>query len=230
MALPNSVKSTVTRDNLLGGRYPIMQDSVTIPESQTLARGSVLGLIALAAGTAEAGGSNTGDGAISAFALSATGGPATVGDYTATCVTAVTNSGVFNVTDPGGNLIGQMTIAVSSNTTFTGGGITFNIADGGTDFAVGDLFTIPVDAGSGAAALLDATAADGSAAFHAILAEAVTTGSGETQSAPVYIAGDFLTQGLTLGGSTTAADVKAAARDKNCYLVTSYAIENLVVD
>lgn len=230
MALPDSVKSTVTRDNLIEGTYPIQEGSVIIAESQTLARGCVLGLVSVAAGTAEADASNTGDGAISAFALSATGSPAKVGTYLATCVTAVTNSGVFHVTDPDGLLIGQLTVAVSSDTTFTGGGITFNIADGATDFAVADFFTIPVAAGSGQAVALDTTLTNGGQTFYAVLAEAVTTGAAETTSAPVYKAGSFLSQGLTFGGSTTlSAAIIAEARALNCYIHTSHALENLQV-
>lgn len=228
MALPNSVKSTVTRDNLIGGYFPVELGSVTVAESQTLARGSVLGLISVAAGTPVVGGSNTGDGVLSAFALAA-GGPAIVGNYVVTCVTAVTNSGVFHVVDPNGTLIGQLTVAVSSNTTFTGAGITFNIADGATDFAVGDVFTLPVAAGSGQAQLLDIASTNGSQKFYAILADAVTTGAAETASARVYLSGSFMSQGITLGGSTTVADIWADARDNNCYISTSYALENAQV-
>lgn len=230
MALPDSVKSSVTQDNLLGGMpFPVKRGSVTVAASQTLTRGAVLGLSTIEAGTIVVGGSNTGDGVASAFALSTTGS-AKLGDYVATCVTAVTNSGIFDVVDPDGLLIGRVTVAVSSNTTFTGGGITFNIADGATDFVVGDVFTFPVDALSATVAtLLDATATDGSQNFYAILAEDVTTGAAETKSAPVYLSGSFLSQGLTFGGSTTVADVLADARALGCYLVTSYALENLQV-
>ncbi len=229
MALPDSVKTSVTRDNLLAGPMMPIRGSVTVAESQTLTRGAVLGLSTLEAGDIVVGGSNTGDGVASAFALSATGS-AKLGDYVATCVTAVTNSGIFDVVDPDGLLIGRVTVAVSGDTTFTGGGITFNIADGATDFVVGDVFTFPVEAlSTTVATLLDATATDGSQNFYAILAEDVTTEAAETKAAPVFLSGEFHSQGLTFGGSTTVADIWADARDKNCYIHTSYALENMQV-
>lgn len=224
-----SVLTTQTRDNLFGTEYPQMFIDVTIDESQTLARGAVIGLKTVAAGTAAADAGNTGDGAISAFALAA-GGPAKIGTYLATCVEAVTNSGVFHVTDPDGVLIGQLTVAVSSNTTFTGDGITFNIADGATDFAVDDFFTLPITAGNGRGILLDKDATDGSEVFYGVLTSAVTTAASATASASVAIAGSFQTQALSFASGTAYTDVIDAARDKNCYFEYSDADNNAVGD
>lgn len=229
MAGDTSVASSVTRDNLFGTNYPIKYDAdgVTIAASQTLARGCVLGKIKYAAGTATADAGNTGDGVLSAFALAA-GGPPAVGDYTLTCVEAVTNSGVFELTNASSVVVGRVTVPVSGNVTAIIDGITFNLADGATDFVVGDFFTLPVNAGSGQAKALDHTAVDGSGEFFGVLTQAVTTAAATTQVAPVAIAGSFQVQALTFGGSTTAADVEADARDNNCYFETSYSGNNVV--
>lgn len=218
-----STTSTVSRDNLLAGDYPIIQGTVTVAASQTAARGAVVGKVTIAAGTAAAG-SNTGDGAISGFALAA-GGPAKIGTYVATCVEAASDSGIFEVVDPDGILIGTLKVAG----TFTGGGITFALADGSTDFIVGDSFNLPVEAGSGQVKLLDITATDGSQKFYGVLLEAVTTGSGETASAAIAKTGEFLSQGLTFGGSTVVADVVDDMRNNNCFVYTSHALENVQV-
>lgn len=66
------------------------------------------------------------------------------GTYTATCITAATNSGTFRVEDPDGYVLGD--VAVGG--TFADD-IKFVIADGSTDFVVGDKFTIAVTTSAG---------------------------------------------------------------------------------
>jgi len=220
----DTVTSTLTVKNLFAGNFPVERKEVTIAASQTITVGTVIGKATVAAGTAAAG-SNTGDGAVSAFALAA-GGPAKIGTYVATCIEAVTNSGIFNVVDPDGILIGQFTVAVSDSTTFTGGGITFNVADGTTDFIVGDLFNFPVTAGTGYGVALDTTNTDGSNKWAGVALEEVTTGAAETQKIAMAISGDFHSQGLTFGGSTVYTDVIDDAKENNCYIHVSYSDEN----
>lgn len=66
------------------------------------------------------------------------------GSYTATCVAAATNSGTFRVEDPDGYVLGDVAVGA----TFADD-IKFVIADGATDFVVGDKFTIAVTTGAG---------------------------------------------------------------------------------
>ncbi len=63
-----------------------------------------------------------------------------LGVYKAMCIAAATNAGTFAVYDPGGVLLGTHTVAGAAFATQ----IKFAIADGDTDFAVGDTFTITV--------------------------------------------------------------------------------------
>ena len=219
--MTDTVQDTVSRNNLYGGPFPKIKRGVTVAASQTLAKGCVVGLQAVEAGTL-AGPTGTGDGVGSAFALAA-GGPAKVGDYVATCIIAVANGGIFQVVDPDGIPIGLAIVG----TAFIGGGITFLISDGSTDFIVGDYFTLPVAAGDGYAYALDHTAVDGSEVPYGVLEEAVTTGVAETQGAPVSISGEFQSQGLTFGGSTVYTDVIDAMQAKNLYVKVTDSDMNL---
>lgn len=66
------------------------------------------------------------------------------GSYVVTCVTAALNGGAFRVEDPDGYVLGDVAVGA----TFADD-IKFVIADGATDFIVGDKFTIAVTTGAG---------------------------------------------------------------------------------
>lgn len=80
---------------------------------------------------------------------------------------------------------------------------------------------------SGQAKALSDASSDGSQNFNCIALKAVTTGAGETAEIPVALSGEFHTQGLSFGGTATAATTKAAARALNCYFVTTHSTENI---
>lgn len=98
----------------------------------TLAGGDVA-----AAGVGAAVAGNTGNGTITA--APATGDGCLPGQYRAVCTAAAANGGTFNVFAPNGVLLGTATVGTPFTTH-----LTFTIADGATDFAVGDAFTITV--------------------------------------------------------------------------------------
>lgn len=89
------------------------------------------------AATAVAGGSNTGNGTMGTITET---GDAMPGVYTLKITKAATNAGEFDVTSPAGVVIGTGTVAVA----FSAGGLAFTLADGATDFALGDTFAITV--------------------------------------------------------------------------------------
>lgn len=219
----DTIIASVSRDNLPGGYYPTRTKAVTIAASQTLVRGAVIGLNKIKAGTAAADAGNTGQGAISAYALAA-GGPAKIGTYKATFVIAASGGGTYNVTDPDGILIGQGVVG----TAFLGGGITFSIADGTPDFIVGDFFNLPVEADTGYGKLLNKAATDGSNKFEGVLlTEAITTGGAETAVGTLLIAGSVQSQALSFYSGTVLADVVEDMRDKNVYVDNTDADENV---
>ena len=216
-----TTEDTITRDNLIA-IAPKYTKQVTIPESQTLARGAVLGKITLGTITAAAlvtGGS--GEETIGSLALQAAP-TAKVGAYRATCIVAGA-TGLFQDTDPNGTVVGIATVG----TAFVGGGIGFTITDAGGDPEVGDYFVITVAAGAGTHVACDIAAVNGEQDPDCVLAEAVTTGAGETQVAIGYCDGGFQSAGLTFGGSTVYTDVQDKMRDQNMNIVVTNANANL---
>jgi hypothetical protein len=85
-------------------------------------------------------GANTGNGAPGAATL---GAAAEIGTYQLRCITAAANGGVFSVITPSGVRLKDLTVAVAYATDH----INLTIADGATDFIVGDSFTVAVTEG-----------------------------------------------------------------------------------
>jgi len=131
------------------------RETVTILSGENVVAGEVLGKVTVAAAVGAAVAGNTGNGTITAAPT--VGAGTKPGVYRATCVEPGTNVGEFIVEDPDGITLGVAVVAVA----FTGGGLTFTIADGATDFASGDAFTITVAAGSGKYAAFDQDGTDG---------------------------------------------------------------------
>lgn len=108
-----------------------------------LSAGTLLARITAAnAASATAGGGNTGNGTLGTVTV---GNEAITGTYTLTITEAAANAGDFSVTDPNGTAIGTGTVGIA----FSAGGLAFTLADGSTDFIVGDTFSIVVNAGIG---------------------------------------------------------------------------------
>lgn len=202
---------TYTPDNLLAGDYPAVTDIVTILSGQNLTRGALLGKVTVGAATGAAVAGNTGNGTITASPT--VSGAAKPGVYRAVCIEPATDLGKFAVEDPDGITVGVATVG----TAFTGGGLTFTIADGSTDFASGDSFTITVAAGSGKYKQCNSANTDGSQAPQVILAEDCDASGGDAQ-ALIYLSGAFNEAAIGFGGTDTAATHRAALRDLNIYL------------
>lgn len=137
---------------------------------QNLQAGTVLAMLLLA-GAAVAG-TNTGNGAVTVGAI---GSDAKIGNYKLVCVAAASNAGTFNMLAPDGSLVRQITV---------GGGAAANdhivvtIADGATDFAAGDSFTIAVTGDAYEA--LDTAEDDGAQTAAGILYAAVDATDADT--------------------------------------------------
>lgn len=135
-------------------------DAGTLLSGQNLEAGTILGQATN--GTAVgAAGTNTGNGTIGAVTL---GAQALPGVYVAKITKAAANAGDFSVTDPQGDVVGVGTVGVAYNN----GGLGFTIADGATDFIVGDSFNITVT-GTGKWRALNLAGTDGSQRAAAIL-------------------------------------------------------------
>lgn len=138
------------------------REVVTIAAGENLPAGQVLGKIAIGAATAAVFGSNTGNGAFGAVTVGATAQP---GVYSVKITEAAANGGKFQVVDPQGDVVGIGTVGAA----FSGGGLSFTIADGATDFVASDAWTVTVAAGSGEYAAWDPAGTDGRQHAAAIL-------------------------------------------------------------
>ena len=104
--------------------------AVTYPAGLVLARKPITPAVTAA-------GTNTGNGVMGAVTVSA---GSMAGAYLLKIITAAANAGQFEVIDPQGDLVGIGNVAAA----FATGGLAFTLADGATDFVVGDSFTITV--------------------------------------------------------------------------------------
>ena len=141
----------------------------------------------------------TGNGTCTAVAAVAGGSPI-VGDWIVTNTFAVAEGGVWSLTDPLGNVVATELIMNAGSglaTVFVAGGMTFTLTDGGTDFALADIFTIVVTAdGNWVPWAVDGV---GGAEVPAgiLMVDSVT--------AAALVAGDVTDQTMLIGGCMTVA-------------------------
>ncbi len=126
--------------------------------------GTALGrVITGGAASAAAATGNTGNGTMGSITVTA---PAKVGMYRLVITAVASNAGTFMVVDPDGIPVGTGTVAVA----FSKGGLAFTLADGSTDFALGDAFNISVT-GVYKYKVAVETATDGSKVVEALVLE-----------------------------------------------------------
>lgn len=192
------------------------RDVVTVYEGSevTYQIGTVLGKTLVSGSATATAGTNTGTGTVGTITVS---GSAEIGTYTLRISKAASNAGDFVVVNPSGNVVGNGTVAVA----YSAGGLAFTLADGATDFVVGDTFTIAVT-GTVKYKRVEATATDGSQKAAAIYVGGITpytsynksTIAATTNTSVVAIVrGSVLykKQGLVFGASVdTQAELDAA--------------------
>lgn len=128
------------------------------------------------------------------------------GVYTLACTAAATNAGTFSVTAPDGTVIGNATVG----TRFQGGGLDFLIADGSSDFIVGDSFTITVTRGQ--VKEYNPANTDGSGTPFGVLWDAVDASSAAAWGAAVVRDAEINAAELEwFSGATTAQKTTALA-------------------
>lgn len=119
------------------------ENIVIVTGAGKLAAGTLLAMITAAnAMVPTAAGGNTGNGTIGSIAIAS---DAVSGTYLLTITEAAANGGTFEVTSSSGAVIGTGEVGVA----FEAAGIGFTLADGSTDFAEGDAFTLAVTANLG---------------------------------------------------------------------------------
>ena len=184
-------------------------ETLTFPGADTYLEGTILARKAVAdAVVAAADAGNTGDGTVTLATVSA--GPIVplIGAYTLTCATAITNGGIFDLTDPNGAIVAtglEMTAGAGAATAFDVAGLSFTITDGATDFAAGDFFTLTV-AADGTMVVFSPTGAGGAQIPTAVLTYEVSATGAGTVSVRPCIAGPVRRDKLVVDGGGTVTD------------------------
>lgn len=119
------------------------REAITVKSGSNLKACAVLGTIVTGtvASAAKSGG-NTGNGTFTLDATTPLLLGAKLGVYTLRCISAATNNGTFRLEDPDGVVLGDTVMAAGAATVSEQ--IKGALADGSTDFAVGDGFDITV--------------------------------------------------------------------------------------
>jgi hypothetical protein len=191
------------------------REAVTVYDSaSTFTPGSVLGRFLASPVCTPAAVVGTGNGSIGTVTGT---GKAIVGTYTLRIVLAAANAGNFELFNPNGVLVGVGTVG----TAFVSPDMTFTLADGSTDFALGDTIAIAVT-GTYKYKLVEATATDGTAVAAGIYIADALGNSGDVAIAantdttvlaivrgPVVYSKDELSFGASV--DTTAEKNKAYA-------------------
>lgn len=214
--LASFASSASAPDRLIVSSDRLKSRQVVIPSGAgVVARGTVLGKQSAGTvpttGTADGG--NTGNGTVGSVA--AGGSQIQVGTYVLICTVAASNSGLFDLIAPDGNVVGTAEVAVP----FTSGHLDLTIADGSTDFVKGDQFTIAVT-GTGKYVAAVAAAEDGSDEPDLILAQEADATSADVTTV-AYERGDFDENELTFGAGHDADSVRETLRGKGIVLHSS---------
>jgi len=179
-------------------------EQVIVLSGRNLEANTVAGKVANGAGSYAAVAGNTGNGTIGTITV---GAGAKAGVHKLVCVEPIVNAGRFTLEDPDGITIGAPTVAVA----FSGGGLTFTIADGAVDFLSGDAFNVTVAAGSGKFVAYDPTGTDGrEKAVGVMLHSADATDSDVISTAIVRLA-ELNSDKLVWGAGVTTQGHKDAA-------------------
>jgi hypothetical protein len=182
--------------------------AVVIASGADLVAGTVLGRTTGGTATATAKAGNTGNGVMGAVTV---GAGAKDGNYTLTITAAAANAGAFEVRDPDGELVGEGNVAQA----FNHGGLSFTLADGATDFAVGDGFTIAVALGADTYKALNTAGTDGSQHAAAVLYGPANAASASVNATAIVrdaeVNGNVLTWPNGISDADKAAAVAALA-------------------
>lgn len=197
------------------------RDRFVVALSQTLVAGQVVGKTSVIAGVtssvaADAG--NTGNGVFTIDGTAPVGAGAKNGVYRVINDLVAANSGEFVVFDPDGVEIGRVAVGATFNNQ-----IKFAIADGATDFTIGDAFsvTVGIEESDYQVKAFDPTATDGAQRPAGIIWENVTT-DGSNLGSCVVIAREAEVRGVDLtwpGGITAAQQADAIRQLEKLHIV-----------
>lgn len=177
--------------------------------------GMVLGKITRGAATSAAkSGGNTGNGTLTVDGTTPVKAGAKTGVYTVRFTAAATNNGTFRVTDPDGFVLGDVVMAGGAGA--FDNDIKFAVADGATDFIVGDGFDITVAAGSGKWGRYNPTANDGREVARGVALQGCDASAADVADVVIIARGpaEVSNLGLKWDASVSSNPLKAAAIDQ----------------
>jgi hypothetical protein len=206
--------TSFTPDRLLYTDEGLVPRNIVLLSGQVAVRGAVLGGKAVSATVAAAvpDAGNTGNGV---FGTPTAGADVRNGTYRVVILDPATNAGSFAVYGPDGIEVGQGTVGVAF-----AGPIHFTLADGSTDFASGDAFSVAVSAAVIKYALSAAAGTDGTEVPDLILAIDTDATAGDVATV-AYEAGTFIDAALTLGAGHTIASIREGLRRRGIHLVST---------
>lgn len=178
----------------------------TLASGKTVALAQVLGRRRVACPATGTAGTNTGNGTLTAVAA---GRAVEVGTYVLECIAAVADGGRFAVSAPSGLRLAD----ARAGQAYANSHLTFTLAAGETDYAVGDSFALAVAAGSGQVAPWDPAATDGSQIACGIAAEACDATAAARTLVMVSEQAIILGQALVWPEDATTDQKAAAMRD-----------------
>lgn len=156
------------------------RESITVKSGQNIKSCAILATIVSGTVTSAAKtGGNTGNGTFTLDATTPLLPNVKLGVYTLRCIAAATNNGTFRLEDPDGVVVGD--IVMSGGAATVSEQIKGALADGSTDFAVGDGFDITVSAIVEKEVALNPTGTDGSQLATGVLYAAVDATSADTR-------------------------------------------------
>jgi hypothetical protein len=186
------------------------RDAVVLAAGQSnILTGTVLGQKSAGADLIEVvpNGRNTGHGVLAMDPTTPILAGALSGVYTATCTVAAAGAGTFQVTAPGGAVLGTVTVGGAAFATQ----IKFTIADGAPDFVVGDQFSIELGPVSPATVVpLNLAASDGTQNAAGILLFTTDATSGAVKTTMIAREAVLSSYGLTWPAGITQAQQDAA--------------------
>lgn len=156
------------------------REAVIVKSGQNLGACAVLGTVitGTVASAAKSGG-NTGNGTFTLDGTTPLLVGARLGVYTLRCIAAATNNGTFRLEGPDGRVLGDIVMAAGAGT--VNEQIKGALADGSTDFIVGDGFDITVSAIVEKEVEFNPAGTDGSQVATGILYGAVDATSADTR-------------------------------------------------
>lgn len=189
------------------------REQITLKSGNNLPTGRVLATVITAQTVASAAksGGNTGNGTFTLDATTPLLYGAKLGVYSLRCIAAATNNGTFRLEDPDGIVLGD--IVMSGGAATVSEQIKGALADGATDFAVGDGFDITVSAITFKDVEFNPAGTDGSQIATGLLYKSTDASSADQRAVSIRRSAEVNDNLVTWKSGTTTAQKAKGKQD-----------------